>query len=109
MSLECDNTLLICARTTGHVALCIYATFHIVNTTAPAHGSGNWANPVAPLVVGDNLWSSISVRFMRVWKCSTLLCKHAGLGTEARKVFNEMKTLTLMDVILRTNVGVDIR
>jgi hypothetical protein len=44
-----------------------------------------------------------------VWKCFAQMCKHAGLGTEPRKVINEIKKLTLMDVVLPTKTGVDIR
>jgi transposase len=44
-----------------------------------------------------------------VWKCFAQMCKHAGLGTEPRKVINEIKQLTLMDVVLPTKSGVDIR
>jgi transposase len=44
-----------------------------------------------------------------VWKCFAQMCKHAGLGTEPRKVIHEIKKLTLMDVVLPTKAGVDIR
>ncbi len=44
-----------------------------------------------------------------VWKCFAQMCKQAGLGAEPRKVINEIKKLTLMDVVLPTKAGVDIR
>jgi len=44
-----------------------------------------------------------------VWKCFAQMCKHAGLGTEPRKVIEEIKQLTMMDVVLPTRNGVDIR
>ena len=44
-----------------------------------------------------------------VWKCFAQMCKHAGLGTEPRKVIQEIKKLTLMDVVLPTKSGIDIR
>jgi transposase len=44
-----------------------------------------------------------------VWKCFAQMCKHAGLGTEPRKVIHEIKKLTMMDVVLPTKSGIDIR
>lgn len=44
-----------------------------------------------------------------LWKCFAQMCKHAGLGTEPRKVIEEIKQLTLMDVILPTKNGIDLR
>lgn len=44
-----------------------------------------------------------------VWKCFAQMCKHAGLGIEPRKMPNEIKKLTLMDVVLPTKTGIDIR
>lgn len=44
-----------------------------------------------------------------VWKCFAQMCKHAGLGSEPRKVLKEVKKLRLMDVVLPTKAGVDIR
>jgi len=37
------------------------------------------------------------------------MCKNAGLGTEPRKVIEEIKQLTMMDIVLPTKKSVDIR
>ena len=44
-----------------------------------------------------------------LWKCFGQMCKQAGLGNEPRKSIEEIKQLTLMDVILPTKSGVDLR
>ena len=44
-----------------------------------------------------------------LWKCFGQMCKQAGLGNEPRKIIEEIKQLTLMDVILPTKSGVDLR
>lgn len=44
-----------------------------------------------------------------LWKCFGQMCKQAGLGDEPRKVIEEIKKLQLLDVILPTRNGVDIR
>lgn len=44
-----------------------------------------------------------------VWKCFGQMCKHAGLGNEPRKVIEEIKNLSLTDVVLPTRAGVEIR
>ncbi len=43
-----------------------------------------------------------------LWKCLAQMCKHAGLGNEHRKVFEEIKTLSLVDVVLPTRTGIEI-
>jgi len=37
------------------------------------------------------------------------MCKYAGLGTEPRKIIEEIKQLTLIDLVLPTRNGVDLR
>lgn len=44
-----------------------------------------------------------------VWKTLSLLCKTAGLGDEPRKVFQELSRIQMVDVILPTRQGIDIR
>jgi len=44
-----------------------------------------------------------------LWKTLSQWCKASGLGTEARKVFDELSELTLMDVVLPTRRGTEIR
>jgi len=44
-----------------------------------------------------------------LWKTLAQLCHRAGLGNEARKVFQELAEVTLVDVLLPTHSGVTIR
>lgn len=44
-----------------------------------------------------------------LWKSFAQMCKNAGLGTEPRKVIEEIKQLTMMDIVLPTRKNVDIR
>jgi len=44
-----------------------------------------------------------------MWKCFGQMCKHAGLGNEPRKVIEEIKQLTMVDVVLPTRAGVELR
>jgi len=44
-----------------------------------------------------------------LWKCFGQMCKHAGLGDEPRKIIQEIKKLHLVDIILPTRNGVDLR
>jgi hypothetical protein len=44
-----------------------------------------------------------------IWKCFAQMCKNAGLGTEPRKVIEEIKQLTMIDVVLPTRGGTDLR
>jgi len=37
------------------------------------------------------------------------MCKHAGLGNEPRRVIEEIKNLTMVDVILQTRNGAEIK
>ena len=59
----------------------------------------------------DRVRAHILVCFLTyvVWKCFAQMCKQAGLGNEPRKVIEEIKQLMLMDVVLPTKSGVDIR
>ena len=59
----------------------------------------------------DRVQSHILVCFLAyvLWKCMSRLCKHAGLGNEPRIVIEEIKNLMLIDVVLATRSGAQIR
>ncbi len=44
-----------------------------------------------------------------LWKCFGQMCKGADLGDEPRRVIEEIKNLTLTDVVLPTRKGIEIR
>jgi transposase len=44
-----------------------------------------------------------------LWKTLDLKCRNAGLGDSARKILDEISTIQMVDVILPTKVGLDIR
>jgi len=44
-----------------------------------------------------------------LWKTLAQMCRHAGLGDEPRRVFDEFGELRMMDVILPTSEGIDLR
>jgi transposase len=44
-----------------------------------------------------------------LWKTLGQLCQRAGLGDEPRKVFDELSQIQMMDVILPTKKGIEIR
>ena len=44
-----------------------------------------------------------------VWKTLGQLCERAGLGSEPRQVFAELQRLQMVDVVLPTRGGIDIR
>jgi hypothetical protein len=44
-----------------------------------------------------------------VWKTMGRLCHQAGLGDEPRKVFAELQQISLVDVVLPTRKGVEVR
>jgi transposase len=59
----------------------------------------------------DRVQSHILICFLAyvLWKCMGQLCKQAGLGNEPRRVIEEIKTLLLVDVVLATRSGAEIR
>lgn len=59
----------------------------------------------------DRVQAHILVCFLAyvLWKCLAQMCKQAGLGNEPRIVIEELKHLSLVDVVLPTRKGVDIR
>jgi transposase len=59
----------------------------------------------------DRVQAHILVCFLAyvLWKCLAQLCKQAGLGNEPRTVLQEIKNLTLVDVVLLTRTGTEIR
>ena len=44
-----------------------------------------------------------------LWKTLTQECRRAGLGDEPRKVLNELKEIQLVDVVLPTKKGIELR
>ena len=59
----------------------------------------------------DRVQAHILVCFLAyvLWKCVAQMCKHAGLGNEPRTILEEIKNLTLVDVVLMTRTGTEIR
>ena len=59
----------------------------------------------------DRVLAHIFVCFLAcvLWKTLGQLCERAGLGNEPRRVIEELGELRLMDVVLPTRVGIDIR
>lgn len=44
-----------------------------------------------------------------LWKTLAMLCKAAGLGDEPRQVFDAISRIPMVDVILPTRSGIEIR
>ena len=44
-----------------------------------------------------------------LWKTLAQMCRQAGLGDEPRRVFDELAEIRLVDVILPTSEGIEIR
>jgi transposase len=44
-----------------------------------------------------------------LWKTFGLMCKKAGLGDEPRRVFNEIKKVCMIDVVLTTEEGKEMK
>lgn len=59
----------------------------------------------------DRVQAHILVCFLAyvLWKCLAQMAKHAGLGNEPRTVLEEIKNLTLVDVVLMTRTGTEIK
>jgi transposase len=59
----------------------------------------------------DRVQAHILVCFLAyvLWKCLGQMCKQAGLGNEPRTILEEIKNLTLVDVVLQTRTGTEIR
>jgi hypothetical protein len=59
----------------------------------------------------DRVQAHILVCFLAyvLWKCLGQMCKRAGLGNEPRTLLEEIKTLTLIDVVLLTRTQIEIR
>ena len=58
----------------------------------------------------DRVQAHILVCFLAyvLWKCLAQICKHAGLGNEPRTILEEIKNLTLVDVVLMTRTSTEI-
>jgi len=59
----------------------------------------------------DRVQAHIMVCFLAyvLWKCLAQMAKHAGLGNEPRTILEEIKNLTLVDVVLMTHTGTEIK
>ena len=59
----------------------------------------------------DRVLAHILVCFLAyvLWKTLAQLCRRAGLGDEPRRVFDELGELRLVDVVLPTSKGIEIR
>jgi transposase len=59
----------------------------------------------------DRVLAHILVCFLAyvLWKTLAGLCDRAGLGNESRRVFEELKDIRVVDVVLPTRQGVEIR
>lgn len=44
-----------------------------------------------------------------LWKSFSALCKRAGLGDEPRQVFDELSQIKMVDVVMQTKSGIEIR
>ena len=44
-----------------------------------------------------------------LWKMLAASCRQAGLGTEPQQVLEELSEITLVDVVLPTRQGVEVR
>lgn len=58
----------------------------------------------------DRVQAHIMVCFLSyvLWKCLAQMCKHVGLGDEPRLILDELKNLSLVDVVLQTRAGTEI-
>jgi transposase len=59
----------------------------------------------------DRIQAHIFVCFLAfaLWKSFALMCKQAGLGDEPRRVFEEIKKISIVDVVLITTGGEELR
>ena len=59
----------------------------------------------------DRVQAHILVCFLAyvLWRTLSQMCKQAGLGTEARRVFEELGRIRVVDVVLPTRDGLEIR
>ncbi len=59
----------------------------------------------------DRVLAHILVCFLAyvLWKTLAQMCRRAGLGDEPRRVFDELEEIRLVDVILPTSEGIEIR
>jgi transposase len=59
----------------------------------------------------DRVQAHILVCFLAyvLWKMLGQMCQRAGLGNEPRKIFNEIKQIKVVDVVMLTKKGLDIR
>jgi hypothetical protein len=59
----------------------------------------------------DRIKAHVFVCFIAfvLWKTFGMMCKNAGLGDEPRRVFNELKRICMIDVVLMTSDGKELK
>ena len=59
----------------------------------------------------DRIQAHIFVCFLSfvLWKCFGLMCRNGGLGDEPRRVFDEIKRICMVDVVLTTTTGEELK
>ncbi|MDA1052930.1 MAG: hypothetical protein O3C40_20960, partial [Planctomycetota bacterium] len=59
----------------------------------------------------DRVLAHIFVCFLAyvLWKTLSQMCEQAGLGSEPRRILDELSELRMMDIVLPTRDGIDIR
>jgi len=59
----------------------------------------------------DRIKAHVLVCFLAfvLWKAFSIMCQNAGLGDEPRRVFNELKRICMVDVILTTTQGKELK
>jgi transposase len=59
----------------------------------------------------DRIKAHVFVCFIAfvLWKTFGQMCKNAGLGDEPRRVFNELKRISMVDVVLTTSEGKELK
>ncbi|MBN1759929.1 MAG: hypothetical protein JW863_16505 [Chitinispirillaceae bacterium] len=59
----------------------------------------------------DRIKAHVLVCFIAfvMWKMFGLMCKRAGLGDQPRRVFNELKRIAMVDVVLTTAEGKELK
>jgi transposase len=59
----------------------------------------------------DRIKAHVLVCFIAfvLWKTFGQMCKNAGLGDEPRRVFNELKRISMVDVVLTTSEGKELK
>jgi hypothetical protein len=77
----------------------------LLNPSSELHIAEQWYNKE------DRVLAHILVCFLAyvLWKTLGQLCQSAGLGNEPRRVLTELSDIRLVNVVLPTRTGIDIR